>query len=139
MYKDMAHFFHVSFWCHADDSTGHNLTNRLPLFANDIVLGHHSHHGMVNVDNRETANTVLREQACRVLPGLVFCDRNYRGGHNIFSSHAYISSLLPFRQMSRRLDATHRFCLNKELTPVCLQALYYLCPHRSPTTALPLA
>jgi hypothetical protein len=45
------------------------------------------HHDLVGVDDGQAANVVLREQACRLLFALVFCDRDHPGGHDIFSFH----------------------------------------------------
>lgn len=59
VHQEVAHLFQVSVWSHTDDPTAHNLTDRPPLFANDIVLGHHTHHDIVSIDDGQSTNTVL--------------------------------------------------------------------------------
>src|SRR6266567_3524266 len=87
----MTHLFQVGIWRHTDDPTSHNLADRLPLFANDIVLGHHTHHYTLSVHNGQTADTMLCDQPCRLLFGMLFRDGNHPGGHDILCFHAYTS------------------------------------------------
>ena len=47
MHEEMAHLIQVSIRCHADHATAHDLTNLLPLFADDIVLGDDSNYRLL--------------------------------------------------------------------------------------------
>src|SRR5260370_9561664 len=51
MNEEMAHLFQVRIRRNADDSARHQLTDFLPLFANDIVLGDNTHHNIFIIND----------------------------------------------------------------------------------------
>ena len=59
MHEEMTHLIQVGIWCNADDATRHDLIDRLPLFANDIVLGDNSNDQLLIIHDRKATNTML--------------------------------------------------------------------------------
>ena len=52
MNEDTPDLFQISVFTNADNSTGHNISNPLSLFADDIILGNNAYQYIVIVDNR---------------------------------------------------------------------------------------
>src|SRR5258708_19232839 len=55
MHEEMADLLQVGIWRHADDPTSHHVTDALPLFPDDIALGHHPHHDIISAHDNPSA------------------------------------------------------------------------------------
>src|SRR3974390_1840152 len=96
MNEEMTYLVQVGIRCNADDTTGHDLTDSLPLFADDIILGDDSNNHLLFIHNREATNTMLREQAGCLLCGLLRGNRYHIGSHDIYNFH----DAIPFLDVS---------------------------------------